>query len=160
MLTGYILGRAATIEENREAIFQESYGPEARGSACKANLIISDEPIDYPIIERADYLIVLSKEGYEQNEPLLKESGIVIYDSALVPGVKRKGYGIEATRIAEDMQNRIVANMIIAGFFVGVTKVLKKESVESAIATGVAKRFVDLNVRAFQEGYKRGIEIE
>jgi len=156
MLAGYLLGRAATIYEGKQAVFQESYGPEARGSACKANLKISDEPIDYPIVESADYLIALSKEGYELNEPLLKKNGVVVYDSSLVPEVKEKSYSIEATAIAEELQNRIVANMVISGFFLGVTKLLKKESFERAIETGVAKRFVELNMKAFEVGYSRG----
>lgn len=155
MLAGYLLGRAATIYEGKYAVFQESYGPEARGSACKANLKISDEPIDYPIVESADYLIALSKEGYELNEPLLK--GPVIYDSSLVPGVKREGYGIDATAIAESLHNRIVANMVITGFFLGITRIIKKESFEKAIESGVAKRFVELNKTAFEAGYSKGI---
>jgi 2-oxoglutarate ferredoxin oxidoreductase subunit gamma len=160
MLAGYLLGRAATIYEGKQAVFQESYGPEARGSACKANLKISDEEIDYPIVESADFLIALSKEGYELNEPLLKKNGIVVYDSSLVPEVKKeKSYSIEATAIAEELQNRIVANMVISGFFLGVTKLLKKESVERAIDTGMAKRFVELNTKAFEVGYSKGEEI-
>lgn len=158
MLAGYLLGRAATIYESKQAVFQESYGPEARGAACRANLKISDAPIDYPMIESADFLIALSKEGYVLNEGILKENGIVVYDSSLVPDVRRKGYGIEATRIAEELQNRIVANMVITGFFLGITKLIRKESFESAISTGVAKRFVDLNTRAFAAGYVRGEE--
>lgn len=83
---------------------------------------------------------------------------MVVYDSSLVPEVKKeKSYSIEATAIAEELQNRIVANMVISGFFLGVTKLLKKESFERAIDTGVAKRFVELNTKAFEAGYSKGV---
>ena len=161
MLTGYILGKAAAIYEGKEALFHESYGPEARGSSCKAGVIISDERIDYPIVENADVLVVLSRGGYASNADLLREGSYILYDTSLVPGVRwDRAYGINATEIAEELQNRIVANIVILGFFTSVCDVLKKESVKKAIESTVSKKFLDLNLRAFEEGYRRGLQID
>ena len=158
MLAAYIAGKAATLYENKEAVFQESYGPEARGSACKASLIISEGKIDYPFVEDVDALIVLSKDGYSLNSKRLKDGGMVIYDSSLVPEVsEEKRYGIKATEIAEGLHNKIAANMVILGFFVAITDVLKKESVERSIETTVSKSFVDVDLKAFEVGYERGL---
>ena len=159
MLAAYIAGKAATIYENKEAVFQESYGPEARGSACKASLVISEEPIDYPFVEDTDILIALSKEGYSINSKSVRDGGIVIYDSSLVQGVtEKKRYGVEATMIAEGLHNKIAANMVILGFFVAVTGVLRKESIKKSIETTVSKRFLEMNLKAFEAGYERGLD--
>src|SRR3972149_7606969 len=64
VLAGYILGKAAALYDGKEAVFTQSYGPEARGGACAAELVISDDVIDYPMVSRPDLLVLMSPEAF------------------------------------------------------------------------------------------------
>src|SRR3989337_4385141 len=64
ILAGYILGKAAALYDGKEAVFTQAYGPEARGGACSAELVISDEAIDYPMVSRPDLLVLMSQEAF------------------------------------------------------------------------------------------------
>ncbi|MDO8611434.1 MAG: 2-oxoacid:acceptor oxidoreductase family protein, partial [Dehalococcoidia bacterium] len=64
ILAGYMLGKAAALYDGKEAVFTQAYGPEARGGACSADLVISDEPIGYPMVSRPDLLVLMSQEAF------------------------------------------------------------------------------------------------
>ena len=64
VLAGYLLGKALTLYEEMEAVMTQSYGPEARGGASSANIVVADRPIDYPFVQKADVLVALSQEAY------------------------------------------------------------------------------------------------
>ncbi len=103
---GYILGKAASIYDNKHSIFTQSYGPEARGSACSAQVIISDDKILYPFIKQQDILVALSQEGYDKFIDKTVKGGSVLIDEDLVEVTnsqpkKIKLAKIRSTRIAE-----------------------------------------------------------
>src|SRR5512135_674062 len=104
ILSGYILGRAATIYDNRHATMIQAFGPEARGSACSVQLIVSDDPIAYPYITVPKVLVVMSQEAYSKFSPELAPGGLLITEKELVSAVGlRKDVrhiAIPATRIA------------------------------------------------------------
>src|SRR3990170_2491678 len=108
VLAGYILGKAIAIYDGKNAIFTQSYGPEARGGACSAELVISDEEIDYPLISRPQVLVLLSQEAFQKYGPLVNEGGIVVIDSHLVHTTTegKRVYRIPFTRMAEELGNR------------------------------------------------------
>ena len=84
----------------------QSFGPEARGSACSATLALSEEEILYPYIRRPDIFVAMSLEGYDKYRDELKPKGTLIYEKDLVPARLKKGqrsFGISSTRIAEDL---------------------------------------------------------
>ncbi len=159
ILSGYIVGKAAALYDGKFATHTQSYGPEARGGACAAEVIISDDkPTDYPFVTDADILVTMSQEAFETYKPLLQRNGTLIYDKDLVhihdvPKTVKK-HSIPATKIAENLGNKIVANVVMLGFFARVTGAVSKNAMVRCIRESVPSRFLDLNMRAFEEGWQ------
>jgi len=158
ILTGYIFGKAAAIYDERHSTMTQSFGPEARGSACSAALVLDDRVIAYPYLRQTDVLIALSREGYDKYEAELREDGVLIYDQDLVqprpPRGAIKMYGVPAARIAEELGKRIVQNIVVVGFATAVTGIVGKEAAKKAVESSVPKALVDVNLKAFEKGYE------
>jgi len=157
MLAGTLLGKAASLYDGKEAVFTQAYGPEARGGASRCDLIIAEEPVDYPYVTEPDILAVLFQEAYTKFGSLIKPGGTLIVEEDLVkvehttvPVLK-----LPATRLAEELGNRIVTNVVLLGYVVGQTGVVSREAAEEAIRTTVKTKVVDLNLRAFDAGFSR-----
>lgn len=157
VLAGYILGKAITLYDGREAVMTQSYGPEARGGASSANIVVSDETVDYPFVLHPDILVALSQEGYSKFRPGVKPGGLILVDDGLVqPFANDSVMGIPATQIAEELGKRIVANVVMLGYFSACTEVVSRSVVEKAIETTVKSKTLSLNMRAFEKGYLYG----
>ena len=158
--TGLILATAASIYAGKNAIQNQSYGPESRGGRCKSEVIISDKEIDYPKVEHPDILIILSQEAYNAYIGKLKEGGILLVDPDMVPNqktdLKAKIYKIPATRMAEKLGKRIVANVIMIGAFTAITGLLDTNAVKESIKQNVPKGTEQINLTAFEKGYEYG----
>jgi len=153
ILAGYILGKAAALYGGKDAILTQSYGPEARGGACSAELVVDDKPIDYPMVETPNVLVLMSKEAFEKYGSQVAPGVKVVVESDLVQGAPQEWPGCPATRLAEEMGARISANIVMLGFLAGVTGLLDREAVEEAVRTSVPARTVELNLKAFAAGY-------
>jgi 2-oxoglutarate ferredoxin oxidoreductase subunit gamma len=154
VLAGYLLGKAAAVYDGKNAVLTQSYGPEARGGACTAELIISDEEIYYPLVSRPHVLVLMSQEAFHKYGPSVREEGVVILDSDLVQ-TNTQGeriYRVPFTRLAEGLGSRMVANVVMLGFLVAVTGLVTPQAMEEAIRTSVRERFVSLNLKAFHRG--------
>lgn len=157
-LAGYILGKAVAIYDGREAVMTQSYGPEARGGASSANIIISDQEIAYPFVQRPDVLVTMSQESYARYFPTVKTEGIILIDSELVtPQVDRPHYLIPATRLADECGRRIAANMVMLGFLGVVTNLVSRDALEKAITSTVKPKTIALNLEAFTNGCEYGL---
>jgi 2-oxoglutarate ferredoxin oxidoreductase subunit gamma len=160
---GLITGKAISLYDNKFATMTQSFGPEARGSACSSQVVVSEERVLYPYITKPQILISMSQDAYEKYEPELREDGTLVYDTDLVklkpPRGRIKIYGVPATRFAEEMGNRIFANLVMLGFFTAITKMVSPEAMKKALPGLVPKRFLEHNVRAFEKGYDHGLEI-
>jgi 2-oxoglutarate ferredoxin oxidoreductase subunit gamma len=156
ILAGLLIGKAAALYDGKEAVFTQSYGPEARGGASNANVIICDEPIDYPLVTHPDHLLAMFQEAYETHRPSLVEGGTLLIESDLVKPFPDEGpyRGIPATRIAEELGRRIVANVVAVGFFSGATGLISPKAGEQAIRNTLRPKLVDLNLKAFNAGYE------
>lgn len=153
-LAGHIIGKALAIYTENEAVMTQSYGPEARGGASSADIVTSDVSIDYPFVQNPDILIALSQEAYTKFRPTSKEGVKVLIDSGLVtPYQDDLTFNIPSTALAENLGNRIVANMVMLGFFTAIAGIVKREPVEKSIETTVKARFIKLNLKAFETGY-------
>ena len=163
ILSAHILGRAAALHENGYATMTQNYGPEARGGAASAALIVSDEPILYPYLTNPDILVVLSQEAYTRFTPELKENGILLVEEELVRldslPQNLKVYGIPATRLAEELGKKMVLNVVMVGFLCAITKVLSPEACRKAVAESVPSRFRELNLNAFDKGLAYGVKL-
>lgn len=157
VLLGYILGRAYSINADHHATMIQSFGPEARGSACSATLVLSEDEVLYPYIRRPDYFVIMSGEGYDKYKDELAEDGALIYESDLVtpdPAKKQKAYGVPSTRIAEEIGRVIVQNIVMLGFMTGVTGVVEPDLMREAVAESVPEGTEKLNLQAFDAGYE------
>jgi len=158
ILQGFILGSAAALYDKKESTFVPSYGAEARGGESKAQVIISDEVIDYPYVTKADVMVTMATHAYDKFIGIAKENGILLYDEELVQlnekSIRARRAGIPATRIAEELGNRVVANIVMLGFLAGATKIVSYEAMEKAVTDSVPKRFLDLNIKALRKGYE------
>jgi 2-oxoglutarate ferredoxin oxidoreductase subunit gamma len=158
ILSAIVIGKAGCIFENGYSTMTQSFGPEARGGACSAQVILSNDAILYPYVTRPDILVTMSQEAYSLFTPQLKEDGILIIEQDLVrveklpPGVRV--YGVPATRLAEELGKRMVLNIVMVGFFAAVTNVLDPEAVRQAVADSVPEAFRELNLKAFDKGFE------
>lgn len=160
ILSAIVIGKAGCIFENGYSTMTQAFGPEARGGACSAQVILSNEPILYPYVTQPDILVTMSQEAYSLFTPNLKKDGLLIIEQDLVrvenlpPGVRV--YGVPATRLAEELGKRMVLNIVMVGFFAAVTDVLEPEAVRQAVADSVPEAFRELNLKAFDKGFEYG----
>jgi 2-oxoglutarate ferredoxin oxidoreductase subunit gamma len=160
ILSAIVIGKAGCIFENGYSTMTQAFGPEARGGACSAQVILSNEPILYPYVTRPNILVTMSQEAYSLFTPQLKPDGILIIEQDLVhveklpPGVRV--YGVPATRLAEELGKRMVLNIVMVGFFAAVTNVLNPDAVRQAVADSVPEAFRELNLKAFDKGFEYG----
>jgi 2-oxoglutarate ferredoxin oxidoreductase subunit gamma len=158
IMAGEILGRAVAVEEGRNAVMAQSYGPESRGGACKTEVILADGDIAYPRVVSPDVVVVLSQEAYRQvgrRRPpeclLIAEEDLVTLDQEVENG--RTVLRVPATRLAEQLGRRIVLNIVMLGYLCGATHVASAEALKRALTASVPKGTEGVNLRAFDAGY-------
>ena len=156
ILAGFIIGQAATVYEHQNAVFIQDYGPEARGGACRADVIISDKPVLYPYIDKPGILVAMSQEAYDKYIPRVLKGTLVIIDEDLVVPDRDSTISpvpMPARRIAQELGRLAVANVAMLGFFTAVTQALTVEAMKESILSSVPKNTGELNMNAFEEGY-------
>ena len=157
ILGGIILAEAA-LNEGKNAIQSQSYGPEARGGASKAEVIISDEEIDFPKVDKADLLLSLTQAAFDKYCKTVKKDGILLIDSSVsVPEEFNYASIIQVPILAtacDVIGKPMVANIIAVGIIQELLNTVSKESLEAAVLRRVPKGTEELNQRALREGYK------
>jgi 2-oxoglutarate ferredoxin oxidoreductase subunit gamma len=160
---GYIIGKTAALFDSKHATLTQSFGPEARGSACSAQIIVDDDPVRYPYLTTPDTVVAMSQEAFDKFGSDITPDGTLMIDDDLVkpeePPTGCRVYAIPATRIAEELGNRIAANIVMLGFFTAVTNIISVEAARRALPSSVPPRFLELNEKAFEEGYRFGTEL-
>jgi 2-oxoglutarate ferredoxin oxidoreductase subunit gamma len=164
-LMARILGLAASIYSDPpiKSVFTQSYGPESRGGASGANIVIESDPdmeIEYPYVisGNINYMVIMSQEGYEKYVDQIKNGGIIFLDPDLVDEDSRIDkasvvYRIPATKIAEQKTGRrIVANIVMLGFVSNYLPIIPQENIFEAMLSRVPTKFRDLNREAFELG--------
>ena len=156
VLSGILLGTAATLFEGKKAVQTQSYSSELRGGSTRAEVIISEEPVTDPQVRKPDILIALAEDALSKYIHRIKPKGLLVIDSDLVKGAKPGDYeilAIPATSIADkEMGNIVVANLIILGALLKKTGLLSVEAMEKAIEVSVPKKAIALNLNAFRRG--------
>jgi 2-oxoglutarate ferredoxin oxidoreductase subunit gamma len=162
--SGIIAGKAASIYDNKFATMSQSFGPEARGGACSSQLVVSETKVLYPYVTVSDVLVAMSQEGYDKFEPELSEYGVLLIDEDLVkyetPRGKIRLLAIPATRFAEQLGNKIIANVVMLGFFTAVTDIVSYEAMKKALPGSVPEKALELNLKAFEQGYEYGKNLQ
>ncbi|MEI9477846.1 MAG: 2-oxoacid:acceptor oxidoreductase family protein [Deltaproteobacteria bacterium] len=156
ILAGLLLGQAGVID-GRYVSGSSSYGAQARGSECKSEIVFSDQAIDYPHLIEADYLIAMSQKTYDLYSKEVREgSGLILYDQGIVTpkkDLKVKQAGFPATEYSvKKLKNKQMANILLLGAFVEITKLVSLKAMKKAISTHVSERFKEINLKALQLG--------
>ena len=165
VLSAVILGTAAVTKRGLYAVQTQSYGSEARGGQCQAELIISHQPINSPMVDKKDLLIALSQSALDRYLPSLRAGGTLIIDPQLVKNThscQERVIPVPATETAVHLGSRISANMELLGFLQQSTGLLTKEDLVAVIKELTRPRFLDTNLRAVDEGIKlaQGVTVE
>jgi len=157
ILAGFIVGQAASVYEHKHATFIQDYGPEARGGACKADVVISDERVLYPYITQPALLVVLSQIAYDKYGAQGSEDTVLVIDEDLVipdPAQEyRRLLSIPALRLAEELGRTAVANIVMLGFLTAATNIVSPDEIKQSILLSVPKGTEELNMKAFARGY-------
>ncbi|OPX39471.1 MAG: pyruvate ferredoxin oxidoreductase [Desulfobacteraceae bacterium 4484_190.1] len=161
VLAGRILGKAASLCDHKESTLIQSYGPEARGGACSADVIISSRPIYYPYIKSPDILACMSQSGFEKFIGSLKKGGQLLIDQDLVKPVDVAGdfFSIPATLMAEELGRTMMANIIMVGFITAITEVISLKASRDTVTGSVPKGTEEINLTAFSKGYNYGLAL-
>ncbi len=157
VLSSVVLGLAA-IYDGKYACQRASYGAEARGGKCKSEVIISDREISYPLIDRLQILVVMSQPALDSYYDDLEPGGLLLVDPDMVKKIKKRNdisiLKIPATKTAEKLGNKIVANMVMLGALQAKTGLVSKKSLRRSVMESVPKRFIEINLKAIDEGEK------
>jgi len=154
VLSGFILGRAACLHAGKHAAMTQNYGPESRGGACSADVVVEDHEIAVPVFEQPDVLVLLSQEAATMNAGWIAGSRIVLIDEDLVhlegqhSGLQRAPF----TRTATSLGRRIVANIVMLGSLTARASLVPQAAMEEAISRTVPPKTVELNLKAFRAG--------
>ncbi|RJQ76083.1 MAG: pyruvate ferredoxin oxidoreductase [Desulfobacteraceae bacterium] len=155
VLAGRIVGQSAALGDKRESTLVQSYGPESRGGACSAQVTIADGPIYFPYIQNPDILVCLSQSGYDKHFATLKQGGTLIIDQDLVrPHGAGDCFAVPCTRFAEELGNKMMANIIMVGFFTAITEAISLDAARRTVAESVPKGTVEKNLQAFERGWE------
>jgi 2-oxoglutarate ferredoxin oxidoreductase subunit gamma len=155
ILAGIILAEAAAVGADKNVAQTQSYGPEARGGASKAEVIISNGQIDYPKVLRADLLLAMSQEACDKYGHEVNPEGWLIVDGDQVKRVPRhlRTVRVPISRIAEEeIGRKITANIVGLGVIVGLTEVVPREAIAQAVERRAPPGTKEINQQALEAG--------
>lgn len=152
---GHIFGSAAALHEGKEVVVTEGYSPYVTGGWSRADVVVSDEPIDYPLVSKLDALVTMYQEGLDINMKLVKPTGVVIAEKRLVDLSKVMGdprvYAIPAGEVAESLGRKVLMNIVMLGSMAALASPHSLEPLKKAIAERFPKA-AELNARALDKG--------
>jgi len=153
---GKIVGIAAVLFDKKNAVQTQSYGPESRGGACKAEVVLSDGEIHYPKVRSADVLVALSQVAQDVYLKDLKPGGLLIIDPLTVAKEASRSdirvAKVPAAEIALEIGNKKFQNMVALGALCHLTRVVSQNAIEQAIAEVIPPKILAQNMEAFKKG--------
>ena len=162
ILAGIILAEAAAVYDGQNAVQSQSYGPEARGGASCAEVVIARGEIDHPEVLDADVVVTMSQEAYVKYARNLKPEALLIIDEEKVtPAKSASPLKVPMTRIAVETTGRaITANVVALGVLVGLTGVVSQQALQKAVAARAPKGTGELNRKALQAGFEAAAQLK
>lgn len=157
MLMGDVLAQAAGIQEGKEVVLLKSYGPEARGGACRSELITDTEAISYPSLREPDFVLAMSQLACDSyTADMDTENGVLLVDSDLVkhvPEQVKHVYRIPLTEIAKQETGKVItANVVALGAISVLSRGAGEESVKAAVLNRFPEKLHAINLKAFEAG--------
>jgi len=155
-----ILAKAAAIFEGKNAVQSQSYGAAARGGATRSDILISDDEINFPKVIQPNILVCLTQESYNKFSPILRPGGILLVDAKYVTIEKK----VDAKHISlpmyetvmEKIKKPIVFNICMLGALIGVSQLVKPDSILKVLETTIPKDFMAMNKTALDLGFQMG----
>ncbi len=155
-----ILAKAAVLFEGRCATQSQSYGAAARGGSTRSDILISDNEIMFPKVIQPNILVSLTQESYSKFAPILRPGGLLLVDSKYVTVEKKVAASHVALPMYETVMKEIgkpiVFNICMLGALIGLSKLVKPESILKVLETSIPKDFMDMNKKALDIGFKMG----
>ena len=151
-----IVAEAAVLFEGLNAVQSQSYGPEARGGATRADVIISDRAIRFPKVNQPNVLISLTQEAYNRFSGTIRPGGLLLTDSHFVKPERK----VDARQVPLGMYRAVmdgigkpvVFNICTLGALIGLTHVISQESILKVLETKIPPGFLGMNIKAFEIG--------
>jgi 2-oxoglutarate ferredoxin oxidoreductase subunit gamma len=162
MLMAIILAEAIGIYDGKFISQTQSYGPEARGGSSRADVIMSDEEIDYPKAISLDLLLAMNQRSCDEYYPELKPGGTLIVDSTFVKQLPlQHAYAMPFTHLArEELKQDMLANIVALGALAELTSIVSPEAVEAAVMARVPKGTEKVNRDALQAGFRLAQQVK
>ena len=155
-----ILAKAAVLFEGRCATQSQSYGAAARGGSTRSDILISDNEIMFPKVIQPNILVSLTQESYGKFAPILRPGGLLLVDAKFVTVEKKVAASHVALPMYETVMKEIgkpiVFNICMLGALIGLSKLVKPESILKVLETSIPKDFMDMNKKALDLGFKMG----
>lgn len=155
VLASIIFGTTSVIKTGLNAVQMQSYGSEARGGECQAEIIVSKDSIESPLADKMDVLVVMSQPALDKFMPTLKDGGVLVYDPEFVEPPNRQGIdsmAVPATRIADTIGVKLAANMVMLGYLQGLLDIFSQEDLLEIITENVPQKYLDANLQAAKNG--------
>ena len=151
-----VFAEAAVLHENLTAVQSQSYGPEARGGATRSDVIISDTDIHFPKVVQPNILVCLTQEAYNKFYPIIRPGGLLLTDTRFVETARK----VDARQrelpmyrtVMEEVGKPIVFNICMLGAIIGLTGIVKPESVLKVLEARIPSAFLDMNRKALELG--------
>ncbi len=159
-----LLANAYGVQNNFEVAQTQSYGPAARGGACKAELVVSDERIDYVKADELDCFVSFNKSSFDKFKADINPNTRVFVDSTFITEEDLAGvcagavYMFPATRYAEENFSVVCANIVMMGYFIAKTSDISLDDAKAAIKASMNPKVVEMNLKAVEFGYTKGLE--
>ena len=155
ILAGILLAEAA-IRDGKNVVQSQSYGPEARGGASRAEVVISAEEIHYPKVLQPDVTLCMSQEACDRYGRQMRKDGLLILDDCHVSRAPTtKAVRVPMTTVAREVAGReIVANVVGLGLLAGLTKIVSRKSLEAAVRDRAPRGTAEINLKALAAGFE------
>ncbi len=154
---GHIIGTAAALYDGKEVVVTEGYSPYVTGGWSRADVVVSDEPVDYPLVSKLDALVAMFQEGLDLNAKLVKPSGVIIVESKLVDTSRMKSdrrmLSIPAAEQAAALGRKVLTNVVLLGSLLANTTVVTRTSLERTLTERFPKA-AELNLKALETGFQ------
>ena len=162
LILAAIMLAEAGINAGQNVAQSQSYGPEARGGASRAEVIIGDETIHYPKVERPDFVLTLSQEAYKKYGLPLSEEAILIVDHSQVTEVKPRSKNLYSLPITKATRTQFgteqSANVVALGVVASLSGQIPWEKVLQAVEQRAPKGTAERNIKALELGWQMGLE--
>jgi 2-oxoglutarate ferredoxin oxidoreductase subunit gamma len=158
---GHVFGTAAALHEGKQVVVTEGYSPYVTGGWSRADVVVSDEPIDYPLVSRLDALLTMYQEGLDLNVKMVKPTGVIVAEKRFVDLSRMAGdrrvFAIPAAGAAEGLGKKVLMNIVMLGSMVALASPRSLEPVKKAVTARFPKA-AELNVRALDAGAELAVQ--